>query len=146
MILNIVREGIDMEDIVPELYREISEKFQNAIALDKEIQDALSEESSASFSKVSLLSRKLGRYAVESLTGCLTEEAMPDGKLYWNIMERTVMPIMQEVHEIIWHMASRTQTKENERQQIRIKPIQPDFPEERVRAVLNKLSNIPIGV
>lgn len=135
-----------MEDIVPELYEKIKNEFENLISGDRQIQELLSGENErASFSDVSLLARRMGEYAVMSLTTYLTEEQLPDGRLYWNIMQRTIVPIMRRVYDIVNQMAGIVQKREDEPKKIGIKPIKPKFPLERIESVMNKLDNIAEG-
>lgn len=131
------------EDIAPALYEKIKAAFDERIAADSDIQRILSgKNKAATFVDVSLLSRRAGTYAVESLTLFLTEETMPDGRLYWNIMERTILPIMREVYAIVNRMAAAVQTQLDEKQGIGIKPIKADFPQERIETLMNRLDNI----
>lgn len=132
-----------MEDVVPELYRKIKSDFDRRIAEDRDIQNILNgKDTSATLADVSHLSGRTGTYALESLTSFLTEENLPDGKLYWNIMERTIIPIMREVYKVVNQMAAAVQARMDKKQKIGIKPIEPEFPLERIKAVMNKLDAI----
>ncbi len=131
-------------DIAPELYERIQARFEGLISGDRQIQGILTgEDERATFPDVSLLARKIGGYAAESLTEYLTEERLPDGRLYWNIMQRTIVPIMRRTYDIVMQMAFIVQEREDKAKGIGIKPIKPDFPLERIEAVMNKLDNVP---
>lgn len=136
-----------MKDIVPELQKSILADFQSQVEEDYKIQRILSgEDEKATFADVSKLSARLGEYAADSLKRNLTDEALPDGVLYWNIAKRTIVPLMQEVQKIALDMAEAVQTREDKKAGIGIKPIRPEFNEERIEAVMNKvvfLSKIP---
>ena len=136
-----------MKDIVPELQKSILADFQSQVEEDYKIQQILSgEDEKATFADVSKLSARLGEYAADSLKRNLTDETLPDGVLYWNIAKRTIVPLMQEVQKIALDMAEAVQTREDKEAGIGIKPIRPEFNEERIEAVMNKvvfLSKIP---
>ncbi|MCF0106014.1 MAG: hypothetical protein HUJ53_04580 [Holdemanella sp.] len=128
-----------MEDVVPGLYEKIRNEFYHDVNNDKEIQEALSENTKASFSDVSLLSRRIGKYASKALIHYYNEKTLPDGKLYWNILERTMIPIMKEVYELVYRMAFNVQICMDKEQNIGIKPVKAPFPEERIKSIMNKL-------
>lgn len=136
-----------MKDIVPELQKSILADFQSQVEEDYKIQRILSgEDEKATFADVSKLSARLGEYAADSLKRNLTDETLPEGVLYWNIAKRTIVPLMQEVQKIALDMAEAVQTREDKKAGIGIKPIRPEFNEERIEAVMNKvvfLSKIP---
>jgi hypothetical protein len=129
-----------MKDIVPELQKSILADFQSQVEEDYKIQRILSgEDEKATFADVSKLSARLGEYAADSLKRNLTDETLPDGVLYWNIAKRTIVPLMQEVQKIALDMAEAVQTREDKKAGIGIKPIRPEFNEERIEAVINRV-------
>ena len=141
-----------MKDIVPELQKSILTNFQSQVEEDYKIQRILSgEDEKATFADVSKLSARLGEYAADSLKRNLTDETLPDGVLYWNIAKRTIVPLMQEVQKIALDMAVAVQTREDKKAGIGIKPIRPEFNEERIEAVMNKvvflskMPEVPLG-
>lgn len=141
-----------MKDIVPELQKSILADFQSQVEEDYKIQRILSgEDEKATFADVSKLSARLGEYAADSLKRNLTDETLPDGVLYWNIAKRTIVPLMQEVQKIALDMAVAIQTREDKKAGIGIKPIRPEFNEERIEAVMNKvvflskMPEVPLG-
>lgn len=141
-----------MKDIVPELQKSILADFQSQVEEDYKIQRILSgEDEKATFADVSKLSARLGEYAADSLKKNLTDETLPDGVLYWNIAKRTIVPLMQEVQKIALDMAEAVQTREDKKSGIGIKPIRPEFNEERIEAVMNKvvflskMPEVPLG-
>lgn len=141
-----------MKDIVPELQKSILADFQSQVEEDYKIQRILSgEDEKATFADVSKLSARLGEYAADSLKRNLTDETLPDGVLYWNIAKRTIVPLMQEVQKIALDMAETVQTREDKKAGIGIKPIRPEFNEERIEAVMNKvvflskMPEVPLG-
>ena len=131
-----------MEDIVPELYKRIKDEFDGLVSSDEEIQAILSgADKSKTLGDVSLISRRLGGYAAESLCDNFTDDSLPDGKLYWNIMERTIVPIMQEVYILVNDLYDIVLKRMYEKQKIGIKPQYAEFPLERIRDLMNKIAN-----
>ena len=48
---------------------------------------------------------------------------MPDGKLNWNVLSRTVIPIVKEAHKLINDLAITVQLIQDNKQNIGISPI-----------------------
>lgn len=129
-----------MEDIVPELYKKIKSEFDSFIKKDIEIQEILKgENKEASFEDVSFLSGRIGRYAAKCLLKYINKETMPDGKLYWNVLSRTVIPIVKEAHKLINDLAITVQLIQDNKQNIGISPIRTKFNQERIESIINKL-------
>lgn len=135
-----------MTDIVPVLYEKIHKEFESNIQNNKVIQSFLNrlKDGKATEMECSLYGRYLGECASEALIKYITKENMPDGILYWNIIERTVKPIIEEVFEMTMEAAIIVQKRTDAENGIRTKPVKASFPKERVNSLLNKLANVGI--
>lgn len=132
-----------MDDIVPGLYKQIKNYFDGLVSSDEEIQAVLSgKNKEITFSDVSLLSRRLGEYATDSIKQYYRTEFLPDGRLHWNILERTVVPLMQAVYELVNQMAATVQKTQDAKYKIGIKPQRAPFPRERITEVMNKAMSV----
>ena len=130
-----------MEDIVPALYKKIKKEFDGLVSSDEEIQAILNGKS-ATFPDIAALSRRIGNYAADSISNNISKDNLPDGVFYWNIMERTIIPLMKEVHKIDNDLANCVQSVMDKKQHIGIKPQEADFPLERIKSVMNKISHL----
>ena len=130
-----------MTDIVPELYKAIESSFNSRMATDPLIRsfNKRLEDGKATSEDVSEYAGRVGECASAALIANLKEENLPDGKLYWNIAERTIRPIFVKAHELINDAAAKVQTIEDEKLGLHLKPIKADFPEERVHAIISRL-------
>lgn len=129
------------EDIVPELYEQIHADFEQKVNHSKIVRTFRSrlEKKTADAKGVLVYARELGRCATGALTGNLTEENLPDGKLYWNILERTVDPLLREIWKMVTDAAKTQQEAEDKKTGINLKPIEPEYQELRVRDFMDKL-------
>lgn len=130
-----------MTDIVPELYNEMVEEFDRRVKADKRIQSFLRkyEKGTASQEAVSLYAANLGECAAQVFEDKLNPEDMPGEKLYWNILERTVDPLMRKVFDMVMEAASTVMMQEDEKIGIHLKPVIPDYPAERVKALMESM-------
>lgn len=131
-----------MEDIVPELYKKIKSKFGGLISSDEEIQAILNGDIDGTFAELYQMSKRIGKYAATSLVDSYADGSLPDETLYWNILERTIEPIMKDVHNLDNELAFSVQKKIDEKDNIGIKPQKTDYPKERVDNVMNKIATI----
>lgn len=132
-----------MSDVAPELYKKIKNEFETRMSVDPFIRKFRKklEDEKASAEDVSNYARRVGECASAAMTSVLKEENLPDGRLYWNIADRTIKPIFIEAHKLINEAAAAVQMVEDRKLGINLKPIEAGFPEERVHALINKLVN-----
>lgn len=129
-------------DVYPELYELIKKEFDSKVSKNKSIQKILANNvKGKTLSDVSLLANDIGMYAAESLIDVLDEDHLPDGVLYFNILERSVIDIMEEVHKLVNQMFVIVQTNVDQKQKIGIKPIESKFNKERLMDVINKVAH-----
>lgn len=130
-----------MTDIVPALYEKIQSDFQQNIAEKKSIQTFREklERNTATSQEVSLYAADLGECASKALCGNLTLDALPDQRLYWNIADRTIRPMLEEVYTMVNDAAEIVRKAEDEKLGIHIGSVSADFPEDRVHDLMDKL-------
>lgn len=89
-----------MEDIAPELYKKIEADFNAAVKNDTTIKTLAGKLNKRPLTagEMRTISTRLGNHASKALQKTLTIENLPDGKLYWNIAERTIKPVMEQVY------------------------------------------------
>lgn len=90
-----------MEDIAPALYEKINKDFTAAVRNDSTLKTLATKAQSKALTQKELttVSTRLGMHASDAFRKYLTADALPDGKMYWNIADRTIRPIMQQVYE-----------------------------------------------
>ena len=91
-----------MTDIAPELLKKIQKSFDDKVAADKAV-EAFKKKlkaGKANQREVTLYNRTISGHASEALIENLTDENLPDGRLYYNIANRTVTPTIQNVHDL----------------------------------------------
>lgn len=89
-----------MTDAVPELWEQISRDFNRSASTDVWIRSFLRrvKDGTATSEEASVYAGRLGTHAGSALARALKKESLPDGKLYWNIADRTIRPLLTEVH------------------------------------------------
>lgn len=134
------------KDIAVELWKKIELTFNSKVGADPAIKafNRKVEKETANGKDTFKYVQRLGEHASSTLSLYITPENMPDGKIYWNIATRTVLPLLQQVHEMVNDAACRVQEIEDKKNGIGIKPARALFPEDRVTELLNKLTNLDL--
>jgi len=121
-----------MNDIGKELYERVRADFERRLKSDKRPPKDMRG--------VSDYSARVGRYLAEAITANVTEDALPDRRLYYNIAESILEPSLRTNYELVNDTAAEVQRLLDERQGLHIKPARADYPAERVHAVIGAAS------
>ena len=121
-----------MNDIGKELYERVRADFERRLKSDKRPPKDMRG--------VSDYSARVGRYLAEAIAANVTEDALPDRRLYYNIAESILEPSLRANYELVNDTAAEVQRLLDERQGLRIKPARADYPAERVHAVIGAAS------
>lgn len=92
-----------MTDIAPEIYAQIEADFKAGVNMDPGIVKIVKRVSAgkATQKDMATLSERLGVQASKALRKNLVAEALPDQRLYWNIAEKTILPLLVKVYETV---------------------------------------------
>ncbi len=134
-----------MKDVVPELLEAIEKAFKKKKISDKKVNDVLQriEKGTAELDDGHTYAERLGEILSQALQNNITEDALPDGKLYWNIANGTVRPMLEQNHNLVNETAAQIQKALDQKAGIGLLPEFGDFPEDRVRGLLDKMCTAP---
>lgn len=129
-------------DVVPALQEEISRSFQNglirdrrALQVSKRIRDG-----TATLTDAHTYAESLGENLSKALVKTLTPEKLPNGTLYYNIAQRTVIPALKKNYDMVNEVSSNIQEISDKKTGIGLKTIRADFPESKVRGLIDKMT------
>ena len=136
-----------MTDIVPELWNELQNEFYRLHNKDERIQRFLSrvEKGTAVSEDAAKYSIYIGECAAAAMKKVLALDRLPDGKLYFNIANRTVRPLLTLVYEMVNDAAMKVTMIENKKLGIGLKPIKGSFPEDRIKGFIDKLVELSMA-
>lgn len=132
-----------MEDIAPVLAADINKRFDAAVKTDTVIKQlgAKLNKGPLSTGDIRTLSVRLGNHASDALRAVLKPEALPDGKVYWNIAERTIKPVLEKIYQAENALMYMSLDKADKAAGINIAIKQGGDPAERIREVMNYAAN-----
>lgn len=131
-----------MEDIVPSLLEKIKKDFEKRVENDSDIIKLNSKirDGTATLHQTSLYARRLGDHLSDVLQENLTEDALPDGRMFYNIADRIVTPLMRQNFDLTNAKAKEVQSLIDQKNGIGLNPISAKYPKDRVKQIVDSLT------
>lgn len=131
-----------MEDIAPALYNKIKADFDARVSNDTQIQRILKriEEGTATARDTQYYAIRIGKHAADAFKENISSEVLPDGKMYYNIAERTVVPQLMENYEMVEGVAEAVQQQLNAEAGIGLNPVHVDVNQSRIDGIINRIT------
>lgn len=132
-----------VEDIVPSLLKKIKSEFEGA-RLDSEVlKDLLSKlhHSKASYLDANQYAIEIGEILSKALGASLTNETLPDGKMYYNIAQRVLTDVLGRNHELESDYAEQVQKNLNSEAKIGLAAQVPELNQDRIDGLVNRLAS-----
>lgn len=129
-------------DVVPVLNERIERSFRTNMLRDRRIAQISKRirDGTATFIEAHDYAERIGENLSRSFLSNLTEDALPDGRLYYNIANRTVVPALQVNHITINEAAEEIQNAIDLKNGIGLKSVRADFPKERIQGLIDKMT------
>lgn len=132
-----------VEDIVPSLLKKIKSEFEDA-RLDSEVlKDLLSKlhHSKASYLDANKYAIEIGEILSNVLGASLTNETLPDGKMYYNIAQRVLTDVLGRNYELVSDYAEQVQKNLNSEAKIGLAAQVPELNQDRIDGLVNRLAS-----
>lgn len=132
-----------VEDIVPSLLKKIKSEFEGA-RLDSEVlKDLLSklDHSKASYLDANQYAIEIGEILSKALGASLTNETLPDGKMYYNIAQRVLTDVLGRNYELVSDYTEQVQNNLNSEAKIGLAAQVPELNQDRIDGLVNRLAS-----
>lgn len=128
-------------DIVPALLEKIKGDFAASVSADGKIQKFLKRirDGTADMDEASLFARRLGDILADVLERNVTQDILPGGRMYYNIADRTIRPMLEENFKLANEAAKAVQALLDEDAGIRLNAMGGTWPEERVDTLIGAI-------
>lgn len=127
-----------MEDIAPKLLEQIQDEFAKNVqnsgkvsALIKKLQNGTNYEDAGDYAYY------IGKALADAFSAVIQEDVLPDGKMYWNIAQRVIEPMLKADYDIVSEYAEATQAYLNELGDIGLKVQKASFDTERAKGIMD---------
>lgn len=129
-------------DVVPVLNERIERSFRTNMLRDRRVAQISKRirDGTATFIEAHDYAERIGENLSRSFLSNLTEDALPDGRLYYNIANRTVVPALQVNHITINEAAEEIQNAIDLKNGIGLKSVRADFPKDRIQGLIDKMT------
>lgn len=129
-------------DVVPALNNSIQTSFKTNVMRDRRIAQISNRirDGTATFQDGHDYAERLGENLSNALKKNLTEENLPDGKLYYNIANRTVTPALLENYNLTNDIAEQIQEILDKNLGIGLGSVRAEFPESRIQGLIDKMT------
>ncbi|EPF4429081.1 hypothetical protein ACSSP6_004987 [Escherichia coli] len=130
-------------DIVPALLEEIQNEFDKKTYSSKKLKKVfrLLQNKKATYLDVNDFAIELGEILSSVLRTKITAEILPDGKMYFNIADRILNPTMKKNYDLISNFIVDVQTELNRNAGLRLKGQIPEFNQDRIDGIVNRISS-----
>ena len=132
-----------VEDIVPSLLKKIKSEFEDARLDNEVLKDLLSKlhHSKASYLDANQYAIEIGEILSNVLGASLTNETLPDGKMYYNIAQRVLTDVLGRNYELVSDYTEQVQKNLNKKAKIGIAVQTPNFNKDKMNGFVNRLAS-----
>ena len=134
-----------MVDIAPALLEKIRQSFldniqknERAALIMRQIEAGI-----ATYEKAGDYAYEIGTALADAFAEHITPDALPDGKMYQNIAEKVIAPMLEENHKLVSDTAVHVQQLLNKNAGIGLKAQASPLNKGRVSGIVHKVSNAP---
>lgn len=129
-----------MDDIAPELLDRLRRIFLENLSDDARASELLDllKAGKAGYEEAGEYAEAVGRALADAFS-TLTGKDLPDGKMYWNIADRVIRPLLEEDHAMVCDVTQQLQKALNEAAGIGLKPQTVPVDKDKIDGILNRL-------
>lgn len=130
-------------DIAPELLEQIREAFSRNIEESDEIQRLYHaiQAGTATYAEAEQYGIAVGEALAQAFCEHLSSADLPNGKLYYNLADRVVRPLIEEDYELVAAAAAQVQKSLNEKAGLGLAVQTAEIDTDRVDGIVNSLAN-----
>lgn len=135
-----------IEDVAPALLEQLQKDFASRVKGNQKLQDLLElvDTGKATYIQAEALAVEMGTALSQTFGNCLSSATLPDGKMYYNIAQRVVAPMLRDDHQLIAKATEQVQAALNKKAGIGLKPQTVAVDEDRIYGIVNKISEAEV--
>ena len=130
------------KDIVPELLEKIQSEFKNKTEKSKVLKQKILalKAGKATHLDSNEFAIEVGNILADVFKNEITEDVLPDNKMYYNIAKKLIEPNMKNNFDIVSDYSKEVQEVLNKESNISLKAIKPELNQDRIDGIVNKIS------
>ena len=113
-----------MNDVAPAIYEKVNKRFEYLISRDDKIKRSLDrlEKGTATFEDAYYYAQNIGYCLVDAFS-LITDDDLPDGRMYYNIAEKAVKPFLERSAGMCEDYAAKVVKLLNEKAGLGLNPV-----------------------
>lgn len=133
------------EDVAPALLEAIRRDFARNLGGRERAAQLLEtiQGGAGTYRHANEYAQQVGEALADAFRANLSGSVLPDGRMYWNIADRVVRPMLEEDHVLVGAAAEQVQTTLNEAAGLGLKAQTVPLDESRVKGFLDRLASAP---
>ena len=130
------------QDVVPILNEKIQASFKKYCLKDRRLTQISKRirDGTANLRDAHDYAEHLGENLSQALVNNLTADNLPNGKLYYNIAQRTVIPNLEENYNLVNDISKDIQAIADKKAKIGLGSVRADFPSSRINGLIDKMT------
>ena len=131
------------KDIVPELLERIQNEFKNKTSKSEILKKKILalKDKKVTHKDSNDFAIELGEILAKVFQDEITEDLLPDNKMYYNIAKRLIEPNLIKNYDLVSDYSRNVQEVLNKKSNISLKAIKPEINQDRVDGIVNKISD-----
>lgn len=132
-----------MDEVSDKLFANLRKTFARMIEQNEAITDLYRqiERGTATYAEAEDFAYEVGKCLAETFKSGLSSAVLPDGKMYYNIADRVIRPLLSDDHTIVSDAAAMVQKSLNKGAGIGLQAKKPKINEDRVAGIIDKVSD-----
>ena len=132
-----------MDDIAPELLELIQNEFKKNFDADKEIQRIykLIQSASIEYDEANKFAIRCGELLSDALNKFVTVDALPEGKMWYNIAQKIMQPTLENNYNLINDVCNYAQKTINDISKVTMNYVVPPINQNKIDGFIDKLSS-----
>lgn len=131
-------------DVAPELLAKVQDQFNAGLKSNRKITaiyNKIQDGEKLTYVEANDYAQELGAVLATAFKRTFSADALPDGKMYYNIADRVVRPMLKGNYELVASVSEYTQNSLNKAVGIGLKAVTADLNESRVQGLVDKVSS-----
>lgn len=134
------------DDVLPKILKSVQQDFEKHFGKSEVVAKAFAElqAKKATYKTVNEFAIEVGQLLSLALTGSVSSDKLPDGKMYYNIAKRLLEETLGRNYELISGYAGDVQQVLNEQSKINLKAQYPPMNQDKIDGFVNRLDCEPV--
>lgn len=131
-------------DVAPEMLEQIQTLFDNKLKSNKKITaiyNKMQNGAKLTYEDANTFSQEVGDALASAFKRVFTPKSLPDGRMYYNIADRVVRPMLKGNYDLISYVAEQAQWSLNRAAGINLGVKRPKINADRVQGLVDKVSS-----